>query len=789
MGRIPKVEKEKALEVFHQGGSDFKNLEIEVEMTGTGTYDFKINPKDEGNKFLQTGSHDQSTQMLQNAKADIQSDNPETVPSDLEIQQDNDVMETEQIIKGNYPYTSMQMSRNLTNPCVTENPARVSGEFPQYPNSQAMPDQLNYPSGQRLCDKSLTICSQEFVNSTKSQQIGFSSDGGHNSNQYAFVSRNKQDSFKVPFDSFNTCEAMYAKTGRNFEQWQCNKNTLASHHRYDLNYDSNSRHAPCGNPDFSSFPHSEITGQKINVRSVTQTGTAVESQFVPHFNTMKQHSTNPSVNQSRLHTDMSPRFHSIYNKEQFQPFLHQKDPSLHIPSATVTKSPPELCYVFTAGNLPLKNVKLDYEMTPMNRNAESLSLKMDQAVQQSPVKSTDAAQGSFQKLPHKRPTNETDMNAPKENQSETLKTEIDNYAESIENLRCSSPGSVLSREGSNSSQRSGYSTAIIQILLDQLLESDQVATFARSLEKKLDTPQAEVVERLLKLVNDASERTSKHSGESEILSKLPEDKLESMNRFLKDLNNSCNKNEAPLLKKKRCVEETELKESFENLDVEKPVEMFMTSKEWDKPEHITNREPSPLMLYQSGTNHVINSSQGSLSTSNVRMNSHDKFVPSGTEIPSLEISCNHDIHPIQLSKEPVPSSQIQSQNMAANHNSAYSNSQQGLKNEMAPYNVQNEPAYRKPKSVTNQGLCARTFINTVKQMALNNSLISDSVVSSTVSQEKVEVKETKSDEEMLATINCMNLAMKILNRFKPEHREKIRLFKQGQVNLIYSFQQ
>ncbi|XP_052261103.1 uncharacterized protein LOC127865174 isoform X2 [Dreissena polymorpha] len=45
MGRIPKVEKEKALEVFKQEGSDFNKIELSVEQTGSGCYDFKFNPK------------------------------------------------------------------------------------------------------------------------------------------------------------------------------------------------------------------------------------------------------------------------------------------------------------------------------------------------------------------------------------------------------------------------------------------------------------------------------------------------------------------------------------------------------------------------------------------------------------------------------------------------------------------------------------------------------------------------------------------------------------------------
>lgn len=45
MGRIPKVEKEKALEVFHQEGADFNKLELKLEQTGAGNYDFQLNPK------------------------------------------------------------------------------------------------------------------------------------------------------------------------------------------------------------------------------------------------------------------------------------------------------------------------------------------------------------------------------------------------------------------------------------------------------------------------------------------------------------------------------------------------------------------------------------------------------------------------------------------------------------------------------------------------------------------------------------------------------------------------
>ncbi|WAR03462.1 NR1D1-like protein, partial [Mya arenaria] len=47
MGRIPKVEKEKALEVFHQEGADFNKLELRLEQTGAGNYDFQLNPKNE----------------------------------------------------------------------------------------------------------------------------------------------------------------------------------------------------------------------------------------------------------------------------------------------------------------------------------------------------------------------------------------------------------------------------------------------------------------------------------------------------------------------------------------------------------------------------------------------------------------------------------------------------------------------------------------------------------------------------------------------------------------------
>ncbi|KAL4225518.1 hypothetical protein ACF0H5_016206 [Mactra antiquata] len=42
MGRIPKVDKEKALEAFQQSGSDYSKLELEVEAIGPGSYDFKI---------------------------------------------------------------------------------------------------------------------------------------------------------------------------------------------------------------------------------------------------------------------------------------------------------------------------------------------------------------------------------------------------------------------------------------------------------------------------------------------------------------------------------------------------------------------------------------------------------------------------------------------------------------------------------------------------------------------------------------------------------------------------
>ena len=44
MGRIPKVEKEKVLEVFQQCGSDYNKLELNVQQTDNGSYDFQINP-------------------------------------------------------------------------------------------------------------------------------------------------------------------------------------------------------------------------------------------------------------------------------------------------------------------------------------------------------------------------------------------------------------------------------------------------------------------------------------------------------------------------------------------------------------------------------------------------------------------------------------------------------------------------------------------------------------------------------------------------------------------------
>lgn len=44
MGRIPNTEKEKVLEVFHQGGSDFSSHELLVKQTDNGNYSFKLNP-------------------------------------------------------------------------------------------------------------------------------------------------------------------------------------------------------------------------------------------------------------------------------------------------------------------------------------------------------------------------------------------------------------------------------------------------------------------------------------------------------------------------------------------------------------------------------------------------------------------------------------------------------------------------------------------------------------------------------------------------------------------------
>ena len=64
MGRIPKVEKEKALVAFYQGGADYSNVELKVQQTGAGTYDFHLDPKSESgernhNKLHRNNSNDE----------------------------------------------------------------------------------------------------------------------------------------------------------------------------------------------------------------------------------------------------------------------------------------------------------------------------------------------------------------------------------------------------------------------------------------------------------------------------------------------------------------------------------------------------------------------------------------------------------------------------------------------------------------------------------------------------------------------------------------------------------
>lgn len=587
MGRIPKVEKEKALEVFHQEGSDYNKLELKVEQTGAGTYDFHLNPKENG-----TGDLDNDIQH--NVAGNVQSS-----PQHVAIPLFNSDMRT-----------SVKTDGEHFRGKVTVSSYNVPSKSGLLTSTMSRP-----PDAQHTRESSLGLCygQANFTNPTVLHETaGLHFDNtllktDNNPADMTFKQESPSDNYKplwhdqqrpsqdcaiptafhesfddpsfpqdIPlFQKSNTVldygshqsQTAFPKSSNNFcSDPHVPRTRLNPQPRYNSSKpmfasDTSAFHNPVADiPDFETDNLGVVGNdyQQVFSDSVRK----VPDQAHQHF--QQKHET--------VQNSVFPSTQHCFRKSE-NPYLKSDDAfcDLSVPMEGKTNLPEPGFNNFTT-----------WQHGPpyCDNKQKAQSFNLPQCNRQ-------------ENINHTSPTHKLGLSLPNMN---VCSSQSWGSVPSSPDIRsCPTPSSVTSHEGSSASQHGRYNPLLIKVLVEQVLESNQGTDIMVKLREKLKesdiTPDA--AQRLLNLVKQVSTRRKSFGDDMSVdssncelnnsaLSLIPEDRTNALSRFLQDVRNSAvspqssNTNSSFLVSDssyqhthKRTISEAGLYESFENLDMKK----------------------------------------------------------------------------------------------------------------------------------------------------------------------------------------------------------------------------
>jgi len=587
MGRIPKVEKEKALEVFHQEGSDYNKLELKVEQTGTGTYDFQLNPKEYQNLMGNQRPHDQF-----NGQSSPQNMGMPIFAGNSHQDGPSNMVTTEMSIQGfKYP-----------EPCFTDSLAGPSGSNRMHDSSCGMQyggqnERSNYPPTPRMQTETAMPSGALFVDDMLKcdppQQMPFKQE--NLTDDYPVWSHqphvSQECSVPSPFhdslknstfshsDRSNTAAPMFPNSNAHVFDYHVPQTETLNHKSGHDMYDFMSPPKTKGQVTFdSSKPifaqdslafDSPISDLPIFETNNFQMG---RSSYPPSFQaeTKKDSSMKHVSQHSEKDSSLEPVF-SVQTSSSSQSHEHYKNGmSTSVDLSHVSAHTSEL-YGDTSDKFS-------------GGWRDRGSFNSDRSLEQ-----------SYNRLPQY--TRLDSVPAPKLGLSlPNMKTYTGQTCTSVPSSpdirSCATPSSVTSHEGSSASQTGRYNPILIKMLIEQVLESNQGVDIMDKVRNKLNDPDVnqEAAQKLLNLVNKVSTRRGSSGDDSSIesgscglsnsaLALIPEDKTQALARFLKDVSSSpispksgsvlSSASSGHQQKHKRTISEAGLYQCFENLDMKK----------------------------------------------------------------------------------------------------------------------------------------------------------------------------------------------------------------------------
>lgn len=608
MGRIPKVEKEKALEVFHQEGSDFNKLELKIEQTGSGSYDFKLNPKEN-----QRPGTSQVPNDVQGSSQTLQSHiSPPLFNMDKRSTSQEDSFNVDENLQ-NFKYSADPVSDNLPRPADMHHRVPDLGYGFQFGGQSSdktafKNSHLTSETAVSMFDEDLLKCDPNPAQVVLKQESGCddyqtSWQGHHQPSSSSSMSRDCELSstyhapFKEPFlhdRKNNPAVPMFQNTnndvfGPNSSKMNPPMQKNTNMYDFDISqpktndttvFDSSKPMFAQNTTDFLSPVNND---NMFDVDTYNAGRTA--SNFPPSF---PQESQSDSIIKSTHHhhhyhhsrKDPSSIHHSVFSSppQTSQSYFNKTDNAFSVIEPVVQS--------YGANN---EHSEMDrfsgwrHGMPfPNDKNPASFN-QLPQYSRQDPGSSKYFDMSSPQKIGLTLPNMKTCT--PQSWASVPSSPDI---------RSCATPSSITSHEGSSASQPGRYNPVLIKVLVEQVLESNKGVDIMEKLKVKLNDSEInqDAAQKLLNLVKQVSSRRRSSADDSSVdsghcginnsaLAAIPEDKTEALARFLNDVRNSAmspqstNSSGAPVThpdyhhRHKRTISEAGLYQSFENLDMKK----------------------------------------------------------------------------------------------------------------------------------------------------------------------------------------------------------------------------
>ncbi|XP_052801959.1 uncharacterized protein LOC128232450 isoform X2 [Mya arenaria] len=601
MGRIPKVEKEKALEVFHQEGADFNKLELRLEQTGAGNYDFQLNPKNEDrnrdtevnpaehkDKANQDAAyhHDDGFQEFKqektafqhetygNHKADYNGQNKMSVPQSFERKNSSNV--------------STEMSTFFHNSFTTDTPVShvpLKKETVDSHLIESIPQfQRNTGLGHKVLYKDETFTdkfSQAMLNDKVNEKIDRRSLNAID--QGPFESRNYGPHANASNLDINNRERHSLNQSEFAQSWDESNQERTNQTRFEH---VGERRVP------HTLPHTQTPAPLV----VPEVPVTVHPNFI-HYNTSTQHQYFESQSQNNnKHTESAvdlTRKNNHFDSQQDLNSFQGHFPGMNTGSFAVTSVP-------TSHALYTETLDTQSRNLP-NTVADPFLSPMRLAISHSNVSPTKNSRNVWQA---KSPCVFTPPSSKMPFQREMLHSPQRENAspfywpsETTPSVggRSSPAPSTFSKDsnGSGSSKSNPYSPLLIKLLMEQVLETNNGGNVIEKLKEKLSLSKLDSVTagRVIGLLKEAtghlvakSDRTTSsqntsHTGSTD----LSDSKQERIALFLDDV-----KSNLPIDKSKRCSHkrkwsDNEMLVSLRDLDMERSVKMHLDGSSGPQP--------------------------------------------------------------------------------------------------------------------------------------------------------------------------------------------------------------